>query len=79
MRQKEVGSVTARDQYLVEIADCIDEVHRLQARVMELTEHVHEAAGMSTADRALRGKVTGLLFGLLAHLEQLHRLVNEEM
>jgi hypothetical protein len=46
---------------------------------MELTEHVHEAAGLSIADRALRGKVTGLLFGLLAHLEQLHRLVNEEM
>jgi len=70
--------VTPRDQYLIEIADCLDEVHRLQARVMELTEHVYQAAGMGTTDRALRGKVTGLLFGLLAHLEQLHRLVKEE-
>jgi len=70
--------VTARDQYLVEIAECLDEVHRLQARVMELTEHVYQAAGMRTADRALRGQVTGLRLGLLAHLEQLHRLVKEE-
>jgi hypothetical protein len=45
---------------------------------MELMEHVYQAAGMSTADRALRGEVTGSLFGLLAHLEQLHRLAKEE-
>ena len=62
--------MTTRDQYLVEIADCLDEANRLQSRVMELTEHVYQAAGMRTADRALRGKVTGLLFGLLAHLEE---------
>lgn len=70
--------MTPRDQYLVEIADCRDEVHRLQARVMELTEQVYQAARMERADRALRGKVTGLLFGLLAHLEELNRFVKEE-
>lgn len=32
---------------------------------------------MSVADRALRAKVTGLFFGLLAHLEELNRLVRE--
>jgi hypothetical protein len=75
---EEVETVTTRDQYLVEIADCLDGAHRLQSRVMELTEHVYRAAGMTTADRALRGKVTGLLFGLLANLEELNRLVKEE-
>src|SRR5712691_11065789 len=49
----------------------------LQSRVTEVTERVHQAAGMSVADRALRAKVTGLFFGLLAHLEELNRLVRE--
>jgi hypothetical protein len=70
--------VSPRNQYLVDIADCLDEAHRLQSRVIELTEQVYQAAGMSTADRALRGKVTGLLFGLMAHLEELNRLAKEE-
>lgn len=70
--------MTTHKQYLVEIADCLDEVHRLQARVIELTEQVYQAAGMSAADRALRGKITGLLFGLSAHLEELNRLAKEE-
>jgi hypothetical protein len=30
---------------------------------------------MSTVDRALRGKVTGLLFGLVAYLDELNQLV----
>ena len=70
--------MSPRNQYLVDIADCLDEAHRLQSRVIELTEQVYQAAGMSTADRALRGKVTGLLFGLMAHLEELNRLAKEE-
>lgn len=70
--------MTTRNQYVVEIADCLDEALRLQSRVTELTEQVYQAAGMSTADRALRGKVTGLLFGLMAHLEELNRLAKEE-
>jgi len=60
-----------------EIADCLDEAVRLQSRVMELTEQVYEAAGMSPGDRTLRGKVTGLFFGIQAHLEELNRLVKD--
>ncbi len=67
-----------RHQLLSEIADCLDEGLRLQSRVTDLTEQAYQAAGMSAADRALRGKVTGLFFGLLAHLEALNRLVKEE-
>jgi hypothetical protein len=63
--------VTTRNQHLAEIADCLDEAHRLQSRVIDLTEQVYQAAGMSTVDRALRGKVTGLLFGLVAYLDEL--------
>jgi hypothetical protein len=70
--------VTTRNQYLAEIADCLDEAHRLQSRVIDLTEQVYQAAGMSTVDRALRGKVTGLLFGLVAYLDELNQLVKEE-
>ena len=50
------------DHHLREIADCLDEVLRIQSRVMELTEQVSEAAGMNPDDRTLRGKVTGLFF-----------------
>ena len=70
--------MTNRNQFLGEIADCLDEALRLQSRLTDLTEQVHQAAGMTTADRALRGKVTGLFFGILAHLEELNRLVKEE-
>jgi hypothetical protein len=65
-------------RHLREIADCLDEALRLQSRVMDLTEQVYEAAGMSPSDRALRGKVTGLFFGLQAHLEELNRLAIDE-
>ena len=71
--------MTDQAHFRHEVADCLDEALQLQSRITELTDQVHEAAGMSTADRALRGKVTGLFFGLLAHLEQLNRLVREEM
>lgn len=70
--------MSTREEYLVEIAECLDEADRLQSRVIDLTERVYQAAGMSTTDRALRGKVTGLLFGLVAHLGELNRLAQEE-
>jgi len=41
---------TAVNHHLREIADCFDEAVRLQSRVMELTEQVYEAAGMSPGD-----------------------------
>jgi hypothetical protein len=55
-----------------------DEALRLQSRVMDLTEQVYEGAGMSPGDRTLRGKVTGLFFGLQAHLEELNRLAQDD-
>ena len=67
----------AMDHHLREIADCLDEVLRLQSRVMELTEQVSEAAGMNPGDRTLRGKVTGLFFGVQAYLEELNRLAKD--
>jgi len=71
-------AVTSRSELLREIADCLDEALRLQSRITDLTEQVYQAAGMTTADRALRGKTTGLFFGLLAQLEELNRLVKED-
>ncbi|HEV8306740.1 MAG TPA: hypothetical protein VGW35_03670 [Methylomirabilota bacterium] len=67
-----------RDALFREIGDCLDEALALQSRLLDLTERVHAAAGMSTADRALRGRVTGLFFGVLAHVEALTRLAREE-
>ena len=64
--------------HLREIADCLDEALRLQSRVMDLTEQVYGAAGMSHGGRTLRGKVTGLFFGLQAHLEELNRLAQDD-
>lgn len=64
--------------HLREIADCLDEALRLQSRVMDLTEQVYEAAGMSRGGRTLRGRVTGLFFGLQAHLEELNRLAQDD-
>jgi hypothetical protein len=71
-------AVTTRSELLREIADCLDEALRLQSRITDLTEQVYQVAGMTTAGRSLRGKVTGLFFGLLAHLEELNRLVKED-
>ena len=70
--------MASREDLLREIAACLEEALRLQSTITDLTDRVHQAAGMSTADRALRGKVTGLFFGLLAHLEELNRLAREE-
>ena len=67
----------AIDHHLREIADCLDEILRLQSRVMELTEQVSETAGMNPGDRTLRGKVTGLFFGVQAYLEELNRLAKD--
>ncbi len=70
---------SSAEELLREIAGCLEEALRFQSRVMELTEQVYAAAGMATpSDRALRGKVTGLCYGLLAHLEELNRLLREE-
>lgn len=69
--------MSGNNQCLQEIAECRDEALQLQSRLIDLTERVHQAAGMSGADRALRGKVTGLFFGLLAHLEELNRLARD--
>lgn len=71
--------MTDRDELLRDVADCLDETLRLQSRVIELTEHGYRAAGISTAEAGLRGKVTGLFFGVLAHLDELNRLVKEEI
>ncbi len=79
MTKKPPSKETAVNQHLREIADCLDEALRLQSRVVDLTEQVYEAAGMSQSDRTLRGKVTGLLFGLQAHLEELNRLAQDEI
>jgi len=68
-----------KNELVGEIAECLEEALQLQSRVTEVTERAHRAAGMSVADRAVRGKVTGLFFGLLAHLEELNRLVREEI
>ncbi len=68
----------AVNHHLREIVDCLDEALRLQSRVMDLTEQVYEAAGMSPGARTLRGKVTGLFFGLQAHLEELNRLAQDD-
>ncbi len=53
---------TAVNHHLREIADCLDEAVRLQSRVMELTEQVYEAAGMSPGDRASRQSDRALLW-----------------
>ena len=66
----------AVNHHLREIADCLDEAVRLQSPVMELTEQIY-AARMSPSDRTLRGKVTGLFFGIQAHLEELNHLVKD--
>ncbi len=75
---RQQGAGPAQEPSLREIADCLDEALRLQSRVMDLTEQVYEAAGMSPGDRTLRGKVTGLFFGLQAHLEELNRLAQDD-
>ena len=71
--------MTSRDELLREIAECEAEVLRLQAIITDLTERIYRATGVAAHwDRSLHGKITGLCFGVLAHLEELKRLVKEE-
>ena len=44
------------NHHLREIADCLDEALWLQSRVMDLTEQVYEAAGMSPGTERFGGK-----------------------
>lgn len=74
-----MGGASSRDELLREIAECEAEALRFQARVTELTEQAYRTAGVAVHwDRALHGKVTGLCYGVLAHLEELKRLLKEE-
>ena len=67
------------DELLREIAECEAEALRLQSRITELTEQAYGCAGVAVHwDRSLHGKITGLCYGVLAHLEQLKRLLKEE-
>ena len=68
-----------RDELLRDIAEAEQEILRLQSRITELTEQVHACAGVAVHwDRSLHGKITGLCYGVLAHLEQLKRLLKED-
>lgn len=71
--------MTKRDELLRDIAESEEEILRLQSRITELTEQAHRAAGVGAHwDRSLHGKITGLCYGVLAHLEELKRLLKEE-
>jgi hypothetical protein len=71
--------MTSRDELLREIAESEEEALRLQAGVTDLTEKVYKVSCVAAHwDRALSGKITGLCYGLLAHLEELKRLLKEE-
>lgn len=71
--------MTRRDELLHEIAECEEEALRLQSRITELTEQAYRATGVTAHwDRSLHGKITGLCYGLLAHLEELKRLLRDE-
>ena len=67
------------DELLREIAECEAEALRLQSRITELTEQVHRTTRVAAHwDRSLSGKITGLCYGVLAHLQELKRLLKEE-
>jgi len=67
------------DELLREIAECQAEILRLQSRITELTEQAYRATRVAAHwDRSLHGKITGLCYGVLAHLEELKRLLKEE-
>jgi len=74
-----MGGAPSRDELLREIAECEAEALRLQARVTEVTEQAYRQTGVAAHwDRSLHGKITGLCYGVLAHLEELKRLLKEE-
>lgn len=71
--------MSQRDELLRNIAESEEEALRLQSRITELTEQVYGCAGVAVHwDRSLHGKITGLCFGVLAHLEELKRLLKED-
>ena len=71
--------MTSREELLRETADCEQDALGLQSRVTELTEEIYRAMRVTAHwDRSLHGKITGLFYGLLAHLEELKRLLKEE-
>ena len=71
--------MTDRNELLRQIATREEEALELQASITDLTECVYREARVAAHwDRALHGKVTGLFYGLLAHLEELKRLLKEE-
>ncbi len=71
--------MTNRDELLRDIAESEEEILRLQSRITELTGQVHGCAGVAVHwDRSLHGKITGLCYGVLAHLEELKRLLKED-
>lgn len=71
--------MTNRDELLRDIAESEEEILRLQSRITELTGEVYGCAGVAVHwDRSLHGKITGLCYGVLAHLEELKRLLKEE-
>ncbi len=71
--------MSQRDDLLRDIAESEEEILRLQARITELTECVYRESRVAVHwDRSLHGKITGLCYGVLAHLEELKRLLKEE-
>ena len=71
--------MSQQDDLLRDIAESEEEILRLQSRITELTEQVHRCAGVAVHwDRSLHGKITGLCYGVLAHLEELKRRLREE-
>ncbi len=71
--------MTERDDLLRDIAESEEETLKLQSRITELTQQAHACVGVGVHwDRSLHGKITGLCYGLLAHLEELKRLLKEE-
>jgi len=65
------------DHHLREIADCLDEVLRLQSRVMDLSEQVSEAAGMNPGRPYPSREGDRALFGAQAYLEEVNRLAKD--
>ena len=69
-----------REELLRDVAECEADTLELQGRITELTERVYRASCVAAHwDRSLSGKITGLCYGILAHLEELKRLLREEV
>jgi hypothetical protein len=71
--------MSQREDLLRDIAESEQQILWLQSRITELTEQVHRCAGVGVHwDRSLHGRITGLCYGVLAHLEELKRLLKED-